>query len=271
LGWIEGRNLVLEERWTEGRNERLPSLIREVLERDVDVLVTYSTPGAVAAKSATATVPIVVPVMGDPVATGRANSLASPGHNVTGLSLGVGQGFSGKWLELAQETVPKLKTVVVLTNPDHPLTRPFRQDIEAIAPTRGLKTKFIEVREPAALETVFQQARQSAQAVLVLPGSLTFQNRRVIAALAIKYRLPSIYANQESVEAGGLMAYGVDFAVVFRRAADYVDKILKGAKPAELPIEEPTQFRLAINLKTAKALGLTIPDSVLLRADEVVR
>jgi len=245
--------------------------MREVLDHDVDVLMTYGTPGAVAAKNATATVPIVAALMGDPVTTGLASSLASPGGNVTGLSGGFGQGFCGKWLELAQESVPKLSTVAVLTNPDHPLARPFRQEIEAIAPRLGLKTKFIEVREPAALDGAFQQARQSAQAVLVLPGSLTFQNRRAIAALALKYRLPSIYANQESVEAGRLIAYGVDFAVLFRRAADYVDKILDGAKPAELPIEEPTQFRLAINLKTARALGLTMPDSVLLRADEVVR
>ena len=165
LGWGEGRNLTIEERWTEGRNERLPSLMREVLARDVDVLMTYSTPGAVAAKNATTTVPIVVALMGDPVATGLANSLASPGGNVTGLSGGFGQGFCGKWLELAQETVPKSNTVAVLTNPDHPLAGPFRQEIEAIAPTRGLKPKFIEVRAPAALDGAFQQARQSAQAV----------------------------------------------------------------------------------------------------------
>jgi ABC-type uncharacterized transport system substrate-binding protein len=271
LGWVEGRNLVVEERWTEGRNQRLPALMREVLGRDVDVLVTYSTPGAVAAKNATNTVPIVVALMGDPVATGLVSSLAHPGGNVTGLSGGFGQGFCGKWLELARETVPALSTVAVILNPDHPLARPFRREIEAIAPTRGMKVRFIEVRQASSLDRAFQQAHQAAQAVLVLPDSITFQNRHSIAALALKHRLPSVYANQESVEAGGLMAYGVDFTVLFRRAADYVDKILKGAKPADLPIEQPTHFRLAVNLKTARALGVMIPDSILLRADEVVR
>jgi ABC-type uncharacterized transport system substrate-binding protein len=271
LGWVEGQNIAFEERRTEGHNDRLPALMRELLARDVDVIVTYSTPGAVAARNATATIPVVVAFMGDPISIGLATSLAHPGGNVTGLSMGFSQGFSGKWLELAQEAVPQLTRVAVVLNPGHQFARPLRQEIEAIAPTRGIKTRYFEVRQVASLDRAFRQASEVAQAVLVLPESVTFQHRRTVAQLALRYRLPSVFSNQESVEAGGLMAYGVDFVVLFSRAADYVDKILKGAKLAELPIEQPTQYRLSINLKTARALGLKLPDSILLRADEVIR
>jgi putative tryptophan/tyrosine transport system substrate-binding protein len=269
LGWAEGQNLVIEARWADGHIERLPALMTEVIERKVDVIVTNTTPGAVAAKNATTTVPIVGVGMGDPIRTGLAASLARPGGNVTGLSAGLAEGMAGKWLELLQDTVPRLSTVAVIANPDNAMAREMAGELQAIAPTRSLKLRLIEVREAGALRGAFEQAGRKAQAVLVLPGQ--FEYRRQITTLAAKHRLPAIYTVREYVEAGGLMAYTPDFAVMWRRAADYVDKILKGAQPGELPIEQPTQFELVINLKTAKALGITIPESVLVRADEVIR
>jgi putative ABC transport system substrate-binding protein len=271
LGWVEGQNLDIEQRWAEGRIDRLAALMNEVIERKVDVLVTYSTPGAVAAKNATSAVPIVVAVMGDPIGSGVATSVARPGGNLTGLSMEWGEGIAGKWVELLQEAVPRLSTVAVVANPDSPLARALMKELDAIAPTRGVKLQFFKVREPEALDSAFKGARRAAQAVLVLADPLTVHHKRQITALAAKYRLPAMYALLDFVDSGGLMAYGVDTTVLFRRAADYVDKILKGARPADLPIEQPTQFALAINLKTAKALGLTFPESILLRADEVIR
>ena len=271
LGWAEGQNLVIEARWAEGQIDRLPGLMNEVLARKVDILVTYSTSGALAAKSATSTVPIVVAAMGDPVGTGIAPNLSRPGGNLTGISLQWGEDLSGKWLELLQETVPKVSTVAVISNPDSPVVRRITKDLERIAPRHGLKLRFYDVREAAALPGVFKQARQVAQAALVLADPFTVDARREIAGLAAAQRLPTLYVLQEFMEAGGLMAYGVDNRIVFRRAAEYVDKILRGAKPGDLPIEQPAQFSLVVNLKTAKALGLTIPQSILLRADEVIQ
>jgi putative ABC transport system substrate-binding protein len=270
LGWVEGQNLVIEARWAEGRNDRLPALMGEVLERKVDVLVTYGTEAAVAAKHATSTVPIVVAAMGDPVRSGVAASLAHPGGNLTGLSMGFAEGMAGKWLELLQETVPRLSTLAVITNPS-PIARDLAKELESIAPRRNLKLRVIEVREPEALDRALAQAGRKAQAVLVLPDPAISAHRGQVTALAAKYRLPAMYYLRDYVDAGGLMAYGSDLAVLNRRAADYVDKILKGAKPGELPIEQPTKFELVVNLKTAKALGITIPDSILLQADEVIR
>jgi putative ABC transport system substrate-binding protein len=271
LGWIEGQNLVVEVRWTEGRTDQLSRLMAEVIKLKIDVLLTASTPYAVAAKRATSTVPIVVALMGDPITTGLANSLARPGSNLTGLSTGFGEGFAGKWLEILKETMPALSTVAVVFNPDSSLAKTLRQQLEGIASTRGVKLKFIEIPRPSSLQDVFREASLAAQAVIVLPDPLTYYHRGAITALASKYRLPSIYPNLEFVDAGGLMAYGVDFVALFRRAAEYVDKILRGAKAAELPIEQPTHYMFVINLKAAKSLGITIPESILLRADEVLR
>ena len=270
LGWVEGQNLITESRWAEGRTDRLPALMTEVVGRNLDVLVTYSTPAAIAAKNATSTVPIVVAHMGDPVASGLAASLAHPGGNLTGLSLGWAD-IAGKWLELLQETIPRLSTVAVIGDPASPMSRATAKELEAIARTRGMKVRFIEVREPEALDRAFKRARREAQAVLVLGDLLTLQHRRQITALAARYRLPGMYTFHQFMDSGALMGYSVDPAVVFRRAADYVDRILKGARPADLPIEQPTQYVLVVNLKTAKALGLTIPKSILLRADEVIK
>ena len=271
LGYVEGQNLIVERRWAEGHLERLPVLTAEVIDRKVDVIVTGGTPASLAAKNATSTIPIVGMAMGDPVRSGLAVSLARPGGNLTGMSMGYGEDFSGKWLELLQETVPRLSTVAMIVNPDNSVARDLAKDVEAIAPNRRLKVQIIEVREAEALEGAFEQARRQAQAVLVHGEALTLQHRGQITALAAKHRLPSMYNLLDFVHSGGLMAYAPDLAVMFRRAADYVDKILKGTKPADLPIEQPTRYVLVVNLKTAKALGLTIPQSILLQADEVIR
>lgn len=271
VGYVDGQNLIVVSRSAEGRSERLPALMNEVIQSNVDVLVTWSTSAASAAKNATSTVPIVVAVMGDPVRSGLAASLARPGSNLTGLSVGFGEGLVGKWLELLQEIVPRLSTVAVIANPDNSIGRDLSKELQAIAPARGLKVQIIELRDAAALDRAFEQAGRKAQAAIVLPDSTVFAHRKQITALAAKHRLPAIYPNRDYVETGGLITYGPDFSVMFRRAADYVDKILKGAKPGDLPIEQPTQFVLVVNLKTAKALGIAIPESILLRADEVIR
>ena len=271
LGWTEGDNLIVERRWAEGRMERLPALMSEVIERHIDVLVTHSTPAAVAAKRATTTVPIVVAAMGDPVGNGLAASLAHPGSNLTGLSLGYGGGLSSKWLELLKEMLPRLSTVAVLTNPDSVMVRGLVAELKAAASAQHLKLKFVEVRASQQLDHAFEQARHAAQAIVVLPDPITINEREQIVTLAAKNRLPAMFSWPDLAETGQLIAYGPDLRVIFRRAAEYVDKILRGAKPADLPIEQPNKFVLAVNLKAAKALRLTIPESILLRADEVIR
>jgi putative ABC transport system substrate-binding protein len=270
LGYVEGRNLIIESRWAEGRLDRLPALMAEMVERKVDVIVTWGTPAAFAARNATNTIPIVDTGMGDPVGSGLAASLARPGGNITGFSAGWAD-IRGKWLELLQEAVPRLATVAIIANPDNALNRKEAQELESMVPLRGLKLLIIYVREAQALDHAVRQARRGAQALLVFSDPLTMSNTQRIVALAARHRLPDMYLLRDSVQAGGLMAYGPDLAVVFRRSADYVDKILNGARPADLPIEQPTQYRLVVNLKTAKALGITIPQSILVRAEEVIR
>jgi putative ABC transport system substrate-binding protein len=271
LGWVEGKNLTIEARWAEGQVERLPALMNQVIAQNVDVLFTYGTPAAVAAKKATSTVPIVAAMMGDPVGTGLAASLARPGGNLTGISLAFAEGFGGKWLQLLHETVPRLSTVAVIGNPASPWVLKIRTELEGAARTRGLALRFIEVRDVEGLDQAFARAQREAQGAIVLGDPLTLHNWQRILSLAAKHRVPSMYTNPESAEFGGLMAYGADSVVMFRRAAEYVDKILRGAKPGDLPIEQPTQYTLAANLKTAKTLGLKIPESILIRADEVIR
>ncbi len=270
LGWVEGQNLVIEARSADGHLERLPALIAEVIDRKVDVLVTYGMPAAIAAKKATSTLPIVVAVMPDPVRSGLVASLARPGGNLTGLSAG-DPALSGKMLELLQETVPRLSTVAVIANPNNPMARDMAKDLETLAPARGLKLHVIELRGPEGLDRAFEQARRRARAVVVIGEPITIEHQGRVTALAAKHRLPAIYLDRWYVNAGGLMTYGPDLAVMWGRAAEYVDKILRGARPEDLPIEQPTRFVLSVNLKTAKALGLTIPESILLRADEVIR
>ena len=270
LGWVEGQNLVIEARWADGRIDRLTPLMSEMIERKVDVLVTLGTAAAVAAKNATSTIPIVVAAMGNPIATGLAATLAHPGGNLTGLSTGYGD-IGGKWLELLQETVPHLSLVAMIGDPDNPIVREMAKELEAIAPTRSIKVRLMEVRDPKALDRVYKQARREAQAVLILGGPFIFDHRGQVTALSASYMLPTMYPLREYMDVGGLMAYAADSAILWRRTADYVDRILRGAKAGDLPIELPTKFELVINLKTARALGLTIPESILLRADEVIR
>ena len=271
LGWVEGQNLIIEARWAEASSERLDALMREVIERKVDVLVTYSTPGALAAKKATSTIPIVVTSMADPVRSGVTTSLAHPDGNLTGLSFAWTEGTPGKLLELLKETVPHLSAVAIIAHLDNPVVLERGREVEQIAPNLSITAHLLEVHNPEAYDRAFRQARKEAQAVLVLSDVLTFEHRRKVAALAAKYRLPTMYPLREFVDAGGLMAYGADKVVLSRRAAEYVDRILRGAKPADLPFEQPTRYELIVNLKTARAIGITIPESILLRADEVIR
>jgi len=272
LGWVEGKNLLVERRWADGQSDRLPALFAELLALNVDILVTYTTVAGIAATRATSSVPIVDAAMGQPVLSGLAQSLGRPGGNLTGLSLGWGEGLGGKWLELLQESVSRLSTVAVVTaDPELPITQVMIKELKTIAATRRLKIRVIEARDTSSFDRAFEQARRRAQAVIVISDPIAMAHREQITALAAKYRLPGLYGLREYVAVGGLMAYGPDLAGLFQRAAEYVDKILRGAKPADLPIEQPTQYSLILNLKAAKALGLTIPESILLRADEVIR
>ena len=271
MGWVEGQNLVVESRSGEGRLDRLPALMAEVISLKVDLLVTYGTPGAIAAKKATSTVPIVAWGLSDPIRTGLAASLARPGGNLTGLSMGYAEGVAGKFLEILQDAVPRLSTVAVIVNLNNPMTRDLATDLAALASARNLKLHVVELRGPEALDGAFERARQKAQAVVVIGEPITFEHRGRVVELAAKHRLPAIYLEPSYVQAGGLISYGPDYVAMWRRGAEYVDKILRGAKPADLPIEQPTRYVLSVNLKAAKALGLTIPESILIRADEVIR
>jgi len=272
LGYIDGQNLIIEARWAEGHTERLPALIAEVLARHVDVLVTYATQATVAAKNATNTVPIVGVGVGDPINSGFAATVARPGGNVTGLAgWWAGEGIASKWLELLQEAVPRLSCVAVIVNRDTPIARELKKELEAAGPSHGPKVRFVEARDASTLPRAFEQAAKKCQAILLLPSVVYSGHRWEITALASKFRLPTIYYLRDFVEAGGLMSYGPDLTVMWLRAADYVHKLFHGAKAGELPFERSTKFELVVNLKTAKALGITIPESILLRADEVIR
>jgi putative ABC transport system substrate-binding protein len=270
LGWIEGQNLAFELRFAEGNLDRLPQLADELVRAKVDVIVTGSSPGASAAKNATSTIPIVMVTTGDPVQGGLVASLARPGGNVTGVTA-LGQVLNLKRLELLKEAVPGVKRVAVLINPASPYTEPFLHESEAGARALGIEVKVQEAREPDDLEKAFKAiANERAEALMVLADPMFITHRRRIVELTAEYRLPSIFGERGSVHAGGLMFYGANLPDMYRRAATYVDKVLKGAKPADLPVEQPTTFELAINLKTAKALGLEFPWFLQQRADEVI-
>ena len=271
LGWEEGRNLVVERRWAEGRTERLPALMSELVARKLDVIVTASTPAAIAARKATEVIPIVAGAIGDPVGAGLATSLARPGGNLTGISYGFSERFAGKWLELLRECVPQLRTVALVYNPTNPWSVQQRKDLEASVTALGLNIHLVEVTNPDSLKSGFAQLRRRAQGLVVVGDPFTYHVRGEIAALAVHQRLPSVASMLEFVDTGALLSYGVDNDAVFRRMAEYVDKILRGAKPGDLPIEQPTQLTLAVNLKTAALLGVTVPSPLLERADRVVR
>jgi putative ABC transport system substrate-binding protein len=271
LGYVEGQNIALEERWAEGRFDRLPSLAAELVRLNVDIIMTTSTPGAQAGQQATKSIPIVLTLVSDPVESGLVGSLARPGGNVTGLSL-MHPDLTGKRLELLKEVIPKLSRVAVLSNSANPIIPPLLRETEAAARALGIQLQVVEVRGPTEFDGAFSaMTRDRAGALVVLPDGIFQNERRRIAALAVKSRLPAMYAWKEAVEDGGLMSYGASVPDIFRRAATYVDKILKGAKPAELPVEQPIKFEFVINLKAAKQIGLTIPPNVLARADKVIK
>ena len=271
IGYVEGKNIVIEWRAAEGKPDRLAALAAELVRLKVDVIVTAGPSSTRPAKQATVTIPIVMALDDDPVGSGFAASLARPGGNITGLST-LSSELSGKQLELLREIVPKLSRVGVLGDVTRPGVPQALREINVVADGFGVQVQYIEVRDPKDIETAFRAARKErADAVLVLSSTVLLSQRRQFADFAVKSRLPAIYARPEYVEDGGLMTYGTSFTDLFRRAATYVDKILKGKAPADLPIEQPIKFELIINLKAAKQIGLTIPRNVLARADRVIK
>jgi putative ABC transport system substrate-binding protein len=270
LGYVEGKNLVIEWRFADGKFERLPDLAAELVRLKVDVMVSGSSQAISALQKATTTIPIVMTTSGDPIGSGFVKSLARPGGNITGLS-NLTSDLGTKQLELLLSMVPKLSRVAVLVNPVNPSLAAFLKNIPSAAQRVGIAVLPLEARTAQEIENAFPTMTQgNAKAVIVAVDAFFIQQQRPIAELAAKHRLPSVSGNREFAEAGGLMSYGPNFAEQFRRAATYVDKIFKGAKPGDLPVEQSTKFELLINGKTAKALGLTIPQSVLLRADRVL-
>ena len=269
-GYVDGQNLTLEARWADGRSERFPGLIGELVRLKTRVILTVSSPAALAAKNATTTIPIVF-IGGDPVGSGLVPSLAQPGGNLTGLSISLGEDFSGKWLELLKDAVPKISRVAVLWNPTNPANAAYLIVLRGVTQKLAVKLQPQEVRDAHGFDSAFASMRaERAQALVVVIDPLTVRYRGRIVELAAKNRLPAMYGFREFADTGGLMTYGTSLPDLCRRAAGYVDKILKGAKPGDLPIEQPNKFELIINLKTAKALGLTIPSSLLQRADQVI-
>ena len=271
LGYVEGQNIVIEYRWGEGKVERLPPLAAELVRLKVDLIVASGTQAIQATKQATDTIPIVMGASSDPVGTGLVASLSRPGGNITGLSVLAPQ-ISGKQLELLKEAVPGLSRVAVLWQGGHQGAILSMQETEAASRSLGLQLQSLEVRGPNDFDGAFEAAtRGGAEALIVLPSAfLNFERRRIVD-LVTKSRLPAGFPFREYVEDGGLMSYSASIPGLFRRAATYVDKILKGAKPADLPVEQPMKFELVINLKAAKALGLTIPPTLLFQADEVIQ
>ncbi len=270
IGYVEGQNVAMEYRAAEGKEDRLPELAAELVRLKVDIIVAPGT-AAQAAKKATTTVPIVYIGGGDPVAMGLVSSLARPGGNVTGVAT-LSQEITGKRLELLKESFPKVSRVAVLVRTGSGSAASWLKETEAAAKMLGLHLRSLEVRSPNDFDTAFQAGiRERVEALVELPNPLFHGNRSRIVEFATKNRLPTIFHSTDFVDAGGLMCYGENNAVSYRRAATYVDKILKGAKPADLPVEQPTKFEFIINLKTAKQIGLTIPPNVLARADKVIR
>ena len=270
LGWIEGKNVTFEHRFAENRLERLPELAAELVRLNVDVIVAVGTLGPLAAKRATTTIPIVMLSAGDPLGTGLVDSLARPGGNVTGMSLMVPD-LGGKRLELLKELLPRLSRVAVFWNAANPYPAIVFKETQAAGRTLGIEVHSLEVRGPDDLDGAFAAARQQhPDALISVEDPLIFTYRKRIADFAVAEQLPSLHGFSEEVKAGALIFYGANQPDLIRRAAGYVDKILKGAKPADLPVQQPTTFELVINLKTARALGLEVPPTLLARADEVI-
>jgi len=273
LGWVEGQNIVIHYRLAEGTLDQTRTLAAELARLKVDIIVTVGSQGVTAAKDATETIPIVMIAGGaDPVGLGFIASLARPGGNVTGSSFSVGPELAGKLLELLNETVPKLRRVAILSNPTSPVQPLLVKEVNVVARSLGLQLQHLEARGPDEFDgALAAMAKQRVGALLVLPDSVFSFHQKRLAELAATSRLPAAYGVREGVEAGGLMSYGPSMRDLFRRSATFVDKILKGSKPGDLPVERPTKFELVINARTAKALGLTIPPSLLRRADEIIQ
>ena len=271
LGWVEGENIVIDYRFAEGKLDPLPDLAAELVRLKVDVIVASPYSPAAAAKNATATIPIVMIGAGQPVEHGLVAGLARPGGNVTGLAYGVGPEIFGKQLALLKEAVPTVRRVAVLWNPAVPTLAPAIDEVKVAARSLGVQLQLLQARGPTEFDGAFAaMVKERAGALFVITDPVFSTHRTRLTELAAKNRLPAVYTNRQPVEVGGLMSYGPSFSDLWRRGAGYVDKILKGAKPGDLPIEQPSKFELVINLKTAKALGLTIPSSLLQRAGQVI-
>ena len=269
-GYVEGRTIAIEWRWAQDKVERLPELAAELVALNVDALVTGGTPAAKALKSATRTIPIVMAIIGDPVAAGLVDSIARPGGNATGFSI-VAPDLSGKRLQLLKEIIPGISSVAVMSNVANPQSQIELNEMQIGARTLGLRLQSIQISAEASLENAFESGTSArVQALIVLTDAVLYSQRGRIVALAAANRLPAMYFFREFVQEGGLMSYAPSDTDLFRRAATYVDKVMKGTNPGDLPVEQPTKFELVINLKTAKALGLDVPPTLLARADEVI-
>jgi putative ABC transport system substrate-binding protein len=269
LGWTEGRNVAIEYRWAEGRNERMAEIAAELVRARADVIVAQGTPAALTAKNATAAIPIVFVLPGDPVGSGLVASLARPGGNVTGLSSQTAD-LGGKRLDLLREIVPRLRRLAMMGNAGNSANVSDMHEFQMAARASGLEATTFEIRRTEDITAAFATLKGKVDALYVAPDALLNTNRMRINTLALAARLPTMYGARENVEAAGLISYGPSFTDLFRRAGDYVDKILRGTRPADLPVEQPTKFELVVNLITAMALGLTVPPTLLARADEVI-
>src|SRR6516162_2818730 len=269
LGWIEGRNLTIDYRWAEGSSDRAAELAAEFVRLKVDVIVTYANPMVVATKQATSVIPIVFAAAADPLGTGLVAGLARPGGNVTGLSV-QNTDLAGKHLELLRDLIPGLRRLAIMANVANSASVLEMREVQAAARTIGLEVTILEIRRTEDIAPAFEELKARADALYVCVDTILFSHRIRVNTLALSARLPTIFLNREYVEAGGLMSYGPSFPDLFRRAGGYVDKILHGAKPGNIPVEQPTKFALTINLTTANALGLKIPPTLLVRADEVI-
>jgi putative tryptophan/tyrosine transport system substrate-binding protein len=269
LGWIEGHTIAIQYRWAEGRSARLAEIAAEFVRLGVDVIFATGTAPALAAKQATSMIPIVFPFAGDPIGTGLVASLARPGGNVTGMS-NQATDLAAKRIELLREIVPHLRRLAVLANAGYPAAALEKGEVAAAARTLDLEVVSFEIRESNDIAPAFEAVKGKAEALFLVGDPLMTANRIRVTSLALAARLPTIYVHREYVDAGGLISYGANFPDLFRRAAEVVDKILRGTKPGDIPVEQPTKFELAINLKTANALGLDVPPTLLARADEVI-
>jgi putative ABC transport system substrate-binding protein len=269
LGWIEGRTVTIQYRWAEGRTERMAEIAAEFVKLKVDVVATYGTPGTGAAKQATSVIPIVFASVGDPVGTGLIASLARPGGNVTGLSNQTND-LGSKRLDLLRQVVPDLRRLAIIANAGNPAVMLEMAEVQAVARTLGLEVATFEIRRAEDIAHVFGALKGRVDALYVPPDAMVLSSRVSLNTMATAARLPTIYGSSEYVEAGGLMSYGPNFPDLFRHAADFVDKILRGAKPDDLPVEQPTKFDLVVNMVTANMLGLTVPPALLARADQVI-